>query len=77
MPPKSDYQCVDCAFYDQLEIYAMHRKTLIIRYITVDGIVQTSTTQIKDLQTRNKAEFIITSTAEWIRLDRIEKIEEL
>ena len=67
---KIKYQCGGCHFYDQLEAYATLKTEVSIAYkhqTEIKAIV----TKIKDLQTVNKQEFLITQKNITIRLDHI------
>ncbi len=67
------YVPVDCGWYDYLEIYAMRKNKVEIHYVesnTHNKII----TQILDLQTKNKEEFVILSDGKRIRLDKVKQI---
>ena len=68
---------VSCDFYDELEIKATYGKELKITYLNADGKESIINSQIKNLQTVNKKEFLITKEGERIRLDHIIAMQEL
>ena len=65
------YQPVSCDFYDELELLALRQTVaeLIIRM--EDGASQKLSQKIKNLQTRNKEEFLILENGQEIRLDKL------
>lgn len=73
--PNDAYKRVACTFYDQLEAYGVQNKTLQISYYNNEKQLQEATIRIKDLQTKNKEEFLITTTDIVIRLDKIQSIQ--
>lgn len=67
----NQYTCVSCDFYDQLEIFAMMKILVKIKYQDERANENILISEIKNLKTENKEEFIITSSGFEIRLDRI------
>lgn len=67
---KSDYQCIGCHFYDQLEAYATLKTKVSIAY-KYQTEIKTIITKIIDLQTVNKQEFLITANKLKLRLDDV------
>ena len=76
MKQKDTYQCVSCNFYDELEAYANLRKKVHIHYLGKGSVLQQAEIVIKDFQTKDKAEFLITDKGMEIRLDKIVKVYE-
>ncbi len=65
------YQKVSCDFYDQLEAFATQKKELSISYWANDSLITNDIITIKTLETKNKEEFLITTSGLRIRLDKI------
>ena len=76
-PSKEIYTCVGCDFYDQLEHYAVLRKQLHLFYMDEENRLVETHIQIKDFQTADKMEFLITEKGQYIRLDKIQSVQEL
>ena len=70
------YKPVACAFYDQLEYLAMKKQIILIDYTDHNG-EHSFPAIIKDLITRKKEEFIVTTNNIEIRLDKITSINGL
>lgn len=71
------YQCVSCAFYDQLEILATYYKKVNLTYIDQKGETQKKETVFKNFKTVDKAEFVVLDDDSLLRLDKIVTVEEL
>lgn len=68
-----DYIPIDCNFYDELILLAQHRKPIVL--MPNPGIDELPLT-VKDIVTRStKEEFLVLSTGDEIRLDRIEALD--
>lgn len=71
------YKRVDCNFYDHLEIHATYKERLEIIYEKENGGNETIIVKIKTLETKDKAEFLITDEGQQIRLDKIISLRKL
>ena len=69
------YTPISCNTYDQLEAIAVLRKTVELVYKDARLGTQTLKTQIKDLQTVDKVEYLITANQLKIRLDHLIRID--
>lgn len=76
MENNDQYKPVACSFYDSLEAYATLKKELLIQYFDAAGFAQKTFAKIRDLQTRDRAEYAILDNGLTIRLDRIIAIAE-
>ena len=65
------YKRVNCNFYDQLEAYGVQNKRLSIIYKDKEGEEVNTEIEIKTLETKEKAEYLITKSDLRIRLDKI------
>lgn len=65
------YKRISCTDYDQFEIYAMRNTLLHIKYQDEEGQECQVQSRINSLQTRDKAEYLITEGELSIRLDRV------
>lgn len=75
---KNEYKRVGCDFYDQLESYATLKKKIAIQYIdssSSNSVYEEIT--IKTLETKNKEEFLISTSGLRIRLDKIISLNDL
>ena len=75
MKNENSYKRVSCNFYDELEKYATLRQHLQIKYLDEQENIQVVQAKIKDLQTKDKAEFLILDNNLKIRLDKIISIK--
>lgn len=67
----SDYQPINCSYYDELEALATLRKVATIIYKNDEGEEVVQQTRIKDLYARNKEEFMVLENGVQFRLDRL------
>lgn len=64
------YTPISCSFYDRLEAWAVRRERVEIQFRSQENdAVQHVTGIIADLFSKDKAEYLIVSTGEKIRLD--------
>lgn len=73
----SDYKPISCSVYDQLEALAVQRREVTLQFTDASGAEQLLTTGIKDLQTRDSVEYLITSSGIEIRLDRLHFVNQM
>jgi len=71
--PVTSYVPIDCGFYDELVLHAMRKNKLAIQKGSSKKFPEVV---IKDLQTRNKEEFIHFDNGEVVRLDEIITVED-
>lgn len=69
--PGTDYQRISCDYYDFLEMYAVQKKLLLLKYDDEHGATVEKHIQIKTLETKNKEEFMISTEGLRLRLDKI------
>jgi Rho-binding antiterminator len=69
------YQSVSCSFFDELEALATLRRICTIRYRTETGEAVSIESQIIDLYTVNKSEFLKLKDGTEIRLDRLISVD--
>ncbi len=69
------YQQVSCSFYDELEALATLHRICTIRYRTETGEAVSIESQIIDLYTANKSEFLKLKDGTEIRLDRLISVD--
>lgn len=72
---KKEYQPINCSFHDILLEKATFRKTVEIIYYATDGTQKQSLNRIKDVFTKNSAEFMLLDNGELIRLDYIVSVD--
>lgn len=75
------YKPISCDLHSQYELAIMHRKTLCLTWLEEgESVTKTDITPV-DVQTKNKAEFLIAKTQEQdevvIRLDQITQMRVL
>lgn len=73
----SDYQPISCSVYDQLESLAVQKVYVTLVYQNETGEFLSLYTQIRDLQTRDRVEYLITTEGLAIRLDHLQTINQL
>ncbi len=69
--PETDYQRISCDYYDYLEMYAIQKQQLILKYKDAHNQTAEKKIQIKTLETKNKEEFMISTDGMRLRLDKI------
>lgn len=69
------YQAVSCSFYDELEALATLHRICTIRYRTETCEAVSIESQIIDLYTANKSEFLKLKDGTEIRLDRLISVD--
>lgn len=77
MATEKTYQPIACGIYDQLEDLATRKVFCRIHYKDDIHAYHRTTALIKDFETRNKEEYMLLSTGEEVRLDRLVKINDL
>ena len=70
------YQPISCDLYDVLEAFAVAKKLVQIRFRDAEGVVQRRCAAIRDLFSREGSEFLLTSTGETFRIDRLVMVDE-
>lgn len=70
-----NYQPVNCEFHDVLESAAVLRKEVSIVTVGVDGVETTRKARIKDVFSKEGAEYVTLDTGETIRLDALSVVD--
>ncbi|RTZ71934.1 MAG: transcriptional antiterminator, Rof [Gammaproteobacteria bacterium] len=73
----NDYQPISCDLHSEYELLAMHRKPVTVQYLDDQGAEQHFQGIIKDLVTRDGAEYMQLEGEDGtleVRLDRIERV---
>lgn len=65
------YIPVSCEFHDRLEDLATLRKEADVSYVDEDGVEQQRSAVIRDVYAREGADYLLLSTGETVRLDRV------
>jgi Rho-binding antiterminator len=73
--PRTNYQPIDCNFYDNFEAAIVTRRVVDLVYLDPFGEAVTAATGLKDLKTKLTEEFIQLESGEWLRLDRIVSVD--
>lgn len=73
--PKTDYIPINCHYYDVLELIAMRRRTVEIRYQDQAQQEQVAHSHIEDLWATHGEEFMRLSDQTVIRLDRLISVD--
>lgn len=73
--PRTNYQPIDCNFYDNFEAAIVTRRTIELVYLDPFGAEVTSAIKLKDLKTKLTEEFVQLESGEWLRLDRIVSVD--
>lgn len=69
--PRTNYQPIDCSFYDRLEAAIVSRTPVELVYRKGSGEVTARTCRLKDTKTDQTEEFLELAGGEWIRLDQV------
>ena len=68
------YQPINCGFYDELEILAMHKSNCTIEFRTDDNQTTSVEDVIVNVYSKNKEEFLELRGGQIIRLDRLIRV---
>jgi len=69
--PRTNYQPINCDYYDNFEAAIVLRKTVELDYLLADGSSASRKTQLRDLKTDRTEEFVRLADGKWLRLDQI------
>ncbi|THH41019.1 hypothetical protein [Neolewinella litorea] len=69
--PRTNYQSIDCSFYDRIEAAIVAGLPIEITFRQGDGEVTSLNCSLKDRKTINKEEYVQLEGGEWIRLDHL------
>ena len=70
------YRPIDCAFHDVLESLATTGQPARVEFINVHGMPQSRTARLLDVFSRSGAEYLVLSTGETLRLDRLVAVDD-
>ncbi|MFK8164677.1 MAG: hypothetical protein AB8H12_19680 [Lewinella sp.] len=73
--PRTNYQPIDCNFYDNFEAAIVTRRIVELVYLDPFGKETTAAIRLKDLKTKLTEEFVQLESGEWLRLDRIVSVD--
>ncbi|MEM7572165.1 MAG: hypothetical protein AAF433_04660 [Bacteroidota bacterium] len=73
--PRSNYQPIDCGYYDYFEAAIVQRRAVELRYLLPDGQERRENTQLRNLKTAQSEEFVQLADGRWLRLDRIRELD--
>lgn len=73
--PRTNYQPINCSFYDNFEAAIVRRRQVDIAYLLPDDGVKEVKVQLKDLKTRLTEEYVQLANEQWLRLDRIVRVD--
>lgn len=66
---------ISCALYDQLEIFAMHKDKLRLKFDLADGKQEQIVAQIVDLYVREGKEYLLTEVGQEYSLEALVSAE--
>lgn len=69
------YIPINCDFYDYLEIYAMRKQLVTIKLENANGEAEELRSQIYNLYTQDKIEYMQLDEGRIIRLDQLREVE--
>ena len=69
--PRTNYQSIDCNFYDHFEQAITLREEVSLAYLELDDRTSTTRVRLLDLRTHQHEEYVQLANREWLRLDRI------
>ena len=73
--PRTNYQPIDCNFYDNFEAAIVRRRVVVLEYRKADGTIERIATRLQDLKTHLTEEYVQLVSGEWLRLDRIVSVD--
>ncbi|GLC90805.1 hypothetical protein Tamer19_02130 [Cupriavidus sp. TA19] len=71
----NDYSPISCEFHDRLEDLATLRKRTSVSYLDDNGVLQHRNATVKDVFNRGGAEYVLLSSGETVRLDRLVEVD--
>ena len=74
---QTSYKPIDCDFHDLLLAKATLQELCQIQYLNDSGEMLNTQSQIKDVYTQNKEEFMLLANGEIMRLDKVLSINGL
>lgn len=72
--PRSNYQPINCSFYDHFEIAILQRMPVDLSFVSADGTTVQRQTRLLDTKTDRTEEFVQLENGHWLRLDQIKTI---
>ncbi len=73
--PRTNYQPIDCNFYDHFEAAIVTRRAVLLSYRRIDGTVTNTETRLSDTKTVRTEEYVQLASGAWLRLDRIVRVD--
>jgi len=73
--PRTNYQPVDCNFYDNFEAAIVQRRKIALTYVEAEGEKVTIITGLNDLKTHRTEEYVQLADEKWLRLDRVVAVD--
>lgn len=73
--PRTNYQPIDCNFYDNFEAAIVTRRPVLLSYRRIDGTVSNTETRLSDTKTVRTEEYVQLASGAWLRLDRIVSVD--
>jgi Rho-binding antiterminator len=70
-PQPTDYRPISCDYHDLLESFAITRESVQISFRDAEGVLQHRSAVITDVFARDGSEYLVVSTGEAVRLDRL------
>jgi len=74
---QSNYQPIDCDYYDRLEAWATTKTVCTIVYKDETGSTQEISAKIEDVYTQDKVEYLKTNTGVVLRLDALVTVNDI
>ena len=71
----ADYVPISCSFHDRLEALATLRRRARIRFRDRDGVLHDREATVKDVCSRDGAEYLSIGTGEVVRLDHLVEVD--
>lgn len=72
---RTNYQPIDCNFYDNFEAAIEQRRAVKIEFNEVDGSTSRIETRLLDTKTHFTEEFVQFRDGTWLRLDRVVSVD--
>lgn len=71
----ANYVPINCEFHDLLEVHAMRRRPIVLRFLGADGQARQRQAGVADVYSGGGAEFLVLADGEQIRLDRLIEVD--
>ena len=72
--PDTEYRPIDCSLHDQYEAWAVRRTPVTVEWTSEEGDPMRAEARITDIRVRDGAEYLVLSSGDVVRLDRLQRV---